>query len=183
MKAGEWYVAAVQFVYSKGYMNGTADRTFAPTQVLTRAEFVTVLHNIEGQSKADYKNTFSDVPKGKWFTTPIMWALNKKITNGIDKGKFGTDTKITREQLATMLYKYAETKKYKTTYNKKALSSFKDKGKVNDWATTAMQWAVSNGVMSGKGQADGSKLLDPQGQATRAECAQMIKNLIDNVAK
>ena len=179
----EWYIAAVQYVYEKGYMNGTSNTTFEPNTVLTRAQFVTVLHNIEGQPKEDYTKTFSDVVNGKWFTTPVMWALKNEITSGVGGGKFGTDTKITREQLATMLYKYAAYKEYKATFNKNALSSFKDKGNVSDWAEEAMQWAVSNGVMNGKGQADGSKLLDPKGQATRAECAQMILNMLATVAK
>ena len=183
VEKGAWYVSAVQFVYENGVMNGTGANTFEPMKVLTRAEFVTVLHNLEGKPNVAYKNTFKDVPKGKWFTTPVMWAYKNEITNGVSKTEFGTDTKITREQLATMLYKYAKVKKYKTTFDKKALNSFSDKNKVSSWATEAMQWAVSNGVMSGKGQEDGSKLLDPAGQATRAECAQMIKNLNDKVIK
>ena len=179
----EWYIAAVQYVYEKGYMNGTSNTTFEPNTVLTRAQFVTVLHNIEGQPKEDYTKTFSDVSNGKWFTTPVMWALKNEITSGVGGGKFGTDTKITREQLATMLYKYAAYKGYRTTFEKNSISAFKDHGKVSGWAEEAMQWAVSNGVMSGKGQKDGSRLLDPKGQATRAECAQMILNMMEKVVK
>ena len=180
---GEWYVSAVQFVYENGVMNGTGANTFEPMKVLTRAEFVTVLHNLEGKPDVAYKNTFKDVPKGKWFTTPVMWAYKNEITSGVSKTEFGTDTEITREQLATMLYKYAKLKKYKTTFDKNALNAFYDKNMVSSWATEAMQWAVSNGVMSGKAQVGNYKFLDPTGEATRAECAQMIKNLCDNLVK
>ena len=108
---------------------------------------------------------------------PVMWAVKNDITSGIGGGSFGPDQNITREQLATMLYKYAILKGYKTDIDKKALNDFPDRKKVSDWAKESMQWAVTNKVISGKAGKKGN-ILDPKGQASRAECAQMIKNLL-----
>ena len=109
-----------------------------------------------------------------------MWAAENDITSGTGDKQFSPNKNITREQLAVMLYKYAKNKGYKTGFDKKALNDFPDKTSVSDWATEAMQWAVSNKVLGGKTGKNGN-ILDPLGQATRAECAQMIKNLCDNV--
>ena len=176
----DWYVDAVQFVFDNGYMSGPMATQFVPNKALTRAEFVTVLFNKENAPAQTYKKTFSDVPQGQWYTNAVMWAVNKKITAGVGGGKFGTNTTITREQLATMLYSYAkEVKKVKMTSSSTALNGFSDKSKISSWAMDAMKWAVTNKIMNGKA----AKVLDPKGQATRAECAQMIKNYCDKYGK
>ena len=151
--------------------------------ILTRGQFVTVLYNMEGCPDAKYdKNIFSDVKEKEFYALPVMWAAKNDITSGIGDGMFAPDQLITREQLATMLHKYAIAKGYKTDTNKKALNSFPDRTSVSDWAKEAMQWAVTNGVMSGKADKNGN-ILDPKGQASRAECAQMIKNLLEKAMK
>ena len=179
--AGQWYVNAIQYVYDRKIMNGTSKDTFEPNTVLTRAQFITVLHNMEGKPDAAYMNTITDVPPGKWYTTPIMWAYANDITSGIFLDEFGVNVKITREQLATLLYKYAVIKKYNTTFKDNVLDPYPDTDKISTWASESMKWAISNGVISGKPDNKGGKILDPKGEATRAECAQMIKNLFDNV--
>ena len=179
---GEWYVDSVQFVYDRGIMSGMLGGIFGTKDVLTRAQFVTVLHNMEGKPEMEYTEQFTDVPDDEWYTQPILWAYENKITAGVDAKLFGTNNKITREQLATMLYKYANYKEYTTTVDTKALENFPDTKEVSDWAEEAMQWAVTNKVMQGKKASKGN-ILDPKGEATRAECAQMIRNMLENTVK
>ena len=173
-----WYKDAVKFVSEKGIMNGTSDTTFVPLKVLTRAEFVTVLHNMAGKPEMEYKDTFTDVAKKTWYTNPVMWAFENKVTSGISENEFGPDIKITREQLATMLLNYYGTSKLQI--NDTAISNFPDKDNVSDWAIEGVKWAVSNGIISGK-PSDNGNILDPKGEATRAECAQMIMNLMSKL--
>lgn len=183
VKAGEWYVTAIQFAFDNGYMVGTSDTTFGTNGLLTRAQFITVLHNLEGKPDQKYKAYYTDVPNNQWYTTPIMWATKKEITKGVKDKLFGTDQKISREQLATLLYRYAEYKGYSTKYKDTEWKKLPDKGEVSTWAVDATKWAVSHGIMSGKLQSDKTKRLDPKGQATRAECAQMIWNFYNEFMK
>ena len=176
VNAGEWFVGAVKFVYDNGIMNGISADQFDPNGKLTRAQFVTVLHNMEGKPQVDYQDIFTDVPNGEWYSIPVIWAYNLKITSGIGNGLFGTKNIITREQLATMLYSYAKTKGLDTSYTAGAIDGFADRANVDSWAEEAMNWAVSHGVMNGNGAG-----LDPRGEANRAQCAQMIKNLKEKV--
>ena len=183
VKAGEWYVNAVQFVYDKKIMNGTGDNTFSPLMTLTRGQFVTILYNMENRPKITFKGIFSDVKSSDYFALPVEWAAKQGITSGTGKGEFSPNAVITREQLAVMFYKYAQVKGYKTKINSKALDKYPDIKKIDEWALEAMKWAVTNGVMSGKATTSGKDILDPLGKATRAECAQMVKNLFDKAMK
>lgn len=179
----DWYSSAVEYNRNCGFMSGTGKGTFSPNSKLTRAQFVCVLYNVAGNPIVPYSNKFKDVPNNKWFTNGVMWALDKKITSGISNNEFGTEKTITREQLATLLYNFAkQDSRYETKYNKKALNKFTDNGQVSSYAKEAMQWAISNGVMSGKAT-KGIVILDPKGEATRAECAQIIMNFIKNTKK
>ena len=188
LEENAWYKDAVVYVQDNAFMNGTSGITFAPNMTLTRAQFVTVLHNIEGGKELpaeEYSDKFTDVPKDAWYTNPVMWALKNGVTSGVAADMFGTDEEITREQLATLLYKYAGTKgdEYSLTKDANALKAYPDVTDVSDWATEAMQWAVSNGVISGKPGEDGKNILNPKGNASRAECAQMIMNFITKTTK
>ena len=176
----EWFIGATQFVYDQGLMSGKELTLFAPNDIITRSEFVTVLYNKEKTPDIEYSGIFSDVEEAKWYSKPISWAAKNNITAGIGDGKFGTKQTITREQLATMLYSYAKMSNRVGTIKNDALNNFPDGNKVSNWANEAMKWAVSKGVMSGKGTSNGT-LLDPNGKATRAECAQMIKNYVEKV--
>ena len=175
---GTWQYEPAKFVYDKQYMVGKGkDKDgkviFDPNTALTRSEFVTTLYNAEGKPKVTYKNVFKDVTSGQWYSNPIIWAYNNKITSGYGDN-FGVSNKITREQMAQMFYSYAKYKGYKSSFSATALDKFKDKNKVSSWATDAMKWAVTNGIMKGKGEN-----LDPLATATRAECAAMLKNFCD----
>ena len=163
-------------------MSGTSKTTFEPMTNLTRGQFITVLYNLEGKPNTTFKNIFSDVKESDFFGPAVVWASTKNIVKGIGNGKFGPNQQITREELATMLYNYASYKKYSLQIDSYVLDKFADAGKVQSWAHKPVEWAVTQGVINGKGKnASGMDVLDPQGKATRAECAQMIKNLVEKV--
>ena len=167
-----WMYSGIKYVYQKGIMTGKSDDEFDPTGHLTRAEFTTTLYSMSGKPQITYQNTFRDVPDKQWYTSPVIWASANGITNGYPNGNFGVSDNITREQLALMMYKYAtEVCGYEVSINNGVLSSYSDYELVNEWAENAMQWAVTNGVISGTG--DGR--LNPQGNATRAECAAILR--------
>ena len=176
---GKWYVPAITYVYNHKYMQGVSDTEFAPNTILTREMFVTVLYNMEGQPDVNYKRTFADVSGRDWFARSVFWAYSNDITKGIDKTLFGTGQYITREQAATMLYNYAQYKKFKDKKSGTKISSFPDYNRISTWAKEGMQWAVTNHIINGKSGNDGKNLLDPTGMATRAECAQIIKNFME----
>ena len=179
VQTGAWYVSAIQYVYDNGIMTGKTATTFAPNANLTRAEFTTVLYSQAGKPAVTYQPIFKDVEQGAWYSSPVLWAYDKGIVSGYTNGCFGTSDKITREQLALMMYKYAQMKGYDTTADADILSSFSDEAAISNWARGAIQWAASRGIMSGKGKGtDGKPMLDPKGNATRAECAAMIKKLL-----
>ena len=172
-------MSAVQYAYDKGIMGGKSETVFAPEANLTRAEFATVLYSQSGKPAVTYRPVFKDVEEGAWYSNPVLWAYDNGIVSGYANGNFGTSDNITREQLALMMYKYAKTKGYDTTAESGMLQKFSDEAQISTWAREAIQWAASHGIMSGKGNgADGKPLLDPQGNATRAECAAMMKKML-----
>ena len=173
----QWYLRAVQFVFDNAIMNGTSDTTFAPDMILTREQFVTVLYNMEDRPSVDDAENFHDVKKGEYYEKSVLWAKTNQITSGISETEFGVGNQIPRQQLVTLLYNYAKIKGYDLTAKEDAISDFPDVKDVAEWAQTPVKWAVTNGVISGKKAQDGKNILDPEGKATRAECAQMIKNL------
>ena len=171
------YLRAVQFVFYNAIMNCTSDTKFAPGMILTREQFVTVLYNMEDRPSVDDAENFHDVKKGEYYEKPVLWAKTNQITSGISETEFGVGNQIPRQQLVTLLYNYAKIKGYDLTAKEDAISDFPDVEDVAEWAQTPVKWAVTNGVISGKKAQDGKNILDPEGKATRAECAQMIKNL------
>ena len=175
----DWWVNAVQFVYDYDIMAGTK-AGFEPKSPITREQFVQVLYNHCGKPDATgIVNRFSDV-KEDWYTKAVLWGNQNDIANGYDNGLFGIGDNITREQLTVMLYKYAKLKQYDLTFTSNLTDQFPDGNKVDIWAKEAMSWAVSQGIMSGKGiSSDRANLrLDPLGDATRAECASMFMKLL-----
>ncbi len=166
VKNGEWYSEAVAYVYNKGMMNGT-EKGFEPNAATTRAMLVTMLHRLAGEPNTGNAN-FSDVADGQWFSKAIAWASANGVVTGYADGKFGPNDAITREQLAAVLYRFAQAKGMDVSA-KSGLSNFSDSGKVSGWAQEAMQWAVGAGIINGD-----SGALKPQGNATRAEVAMMI---------
>lgn len=168
-----WQYAPAKYVYNKGIMTGNGideegNVIFAPDGKLTREQFAQVLYSAEGKPDIAYQEEFSDVQDGKWYTKAVLWAKEKGIVSGYGNGRFGVGDSITREQLASMLYKYAIEKGYETA-KRSNFSKFTDAKEISDWAVKQLQWAVFYGIINGKGQK-----LDPKGSATRAECAAML---------
>ncbi len=181
---GQWYVVAVQYAYDTGLMSGTL-KGFEPMTTLTREQFAQILYSNAGKPQVTAENIFYDVPETQWYYNAVIWAYDNSIVSGKpadDKGTpYGVGGEITREQLALMMYKYALILEIDTNYTPGLLDTFADKEKVHDWASTAIQWAVSHGIMSGKPVGDGTFNLDPIGSATRAECAAMMRKMLTMV--
>ena len=175
--SGDWFYDAVAYVYDKGMMEGTTDTTFAPTMNLTRSMIAQVLYNLEERPEAPGAAGFTDVAAGAWYADAVNWAAARGIVKGYDTGAFGPEDSVTREQLAAILYRYAQVKGYDTTQGGMAVREFSDSASISDWAQEAMAWAVNAQVLSGKGNG----VLDPQGTATRAEVAQMLMNFVEHV--
>ena len=175
--SGDWFYDAVAYVYDKGMMEGTTDTTFAPAMNLTRSMIAQVLYNLEERPEAPGAAGFPDVAAGAWYADAVNWAAARGIVKGYDTGAFGPEDSVTREQLAAILYRYAQAKGYDTTKGGMAVREFSDSASISDWAQEAMAWAVNAQVLSGKGNG----VLDPQGTATRAEVAQMLMNFGEHV--
>ncbi|MCI6552113.1 MAG: S-layer homology domain-containing protein, partial [Lachnospiraceae bacterium] len=173
-QSGAWKYDNVKYVYENGIMNGISGTTlFNPDGKLDRAMFATVLHRMAKTPAVAYTDKFSDVKQGKYYTSAILWAAEKKIVSGLSDGSYGVTDNITREQIAKMLYEYAKTQNYDIS-GAAVLDSFTDTNKVGIWAVNYMKWAVDAGMISGKPNGDGTFRLDPKGAATRAECAKML---------
>ena len=175
--SGDWFYDAVAYVYDKGMMEGTTDTTFAPAMNLTRSMIAQVLYNLEERPEAPGAAGFPDVAAGAWYADAVNWAAARGIVKGYDTGAFGPEDSVTREQLAAILYRYAQAKGYDTTQGGMAVREFSDSASISDWAQEAMAWAVNAQVLSGKGNG----VLDPQGTATRAEVAQMLMTFVEHV--
>lgn len=175
---GVWYTNAIKFVYDNNIMSGKGDY-FKPNDNITREEFVQVLYNHAGKPAVSGNNVYSDVSKTAYYYNAVLWAKNNNIANGKTKdGKiiFGVGQNITREEIAQMLYQYAKIKNYKQDINKDAFNEFTDSNKYSSWAETSLKWAVTQGIISGKGT---PLRLDARANATRAECASMIKKMLE----
>ena len=186
VKTGSWQYNPAKYVYDHGYMNGKGVKdgkvVFAPNQNITREEFVRVLYNAEGCPVVTISNPYPDVKEDTWYTAAVLWARENGIANGRADGKFGIGNNITRQDMAVMLYKYALYKGYDTTRDDSKISEFADAAQVSNYVINAMNWAVTQDIISGKGESEAEKSemrLDPKGQTTRAECASMIKKLME----
>ena len=176
--AGAWFENYVQYVYDSKIMTGLTEKKFGLNDPLARAQFAMIIWRMTDAPEMDYDKIFSDIEDGIWYTDAILWAANAKIVTGYsDTGKFGPADNINREQMAVMMYRYSKYLGYDTD-SKADFSKFKDANRVNEFAKEAMQWAVGKEIISGK---DGGTVLDPQGNATRAECAAIIQRFISNV--
>ncbi len=173
-----WAEDAIDFATAHGMFGGTSDTTFSPDRTMTRGMIAVVLHNLEDNPDYAFEGSFDDVHPDSWYADGIHWMVDNGIGGGYGDGKFGADDKITREQLATFLYRYAGVMGYGTSGGV-SLSGFTDAGSVSGYATEAMQWAVGNGLIGGMG--DGT--LAPQGNATRAQVATILMRFIENLTK
>ena len=172
-----WYFPAVEYVFNNGLMNGTTATTFAPNVELNRAMMAAVLYNMEGKPACDKSGLFSDVENGKWYTDAVNWAASNNIVSGIPDGTYAPNQALTREQMASILYRYAEYKGIDVSA-RADLSTFTDGTTVSPWAQDVVQWAVAEKLINGVGTE-----LQPKGTATRAQVATVLMNYCENVAK
>jgi hypothetical protein len=174
----DWFYDSVTFAVYRGLMNGTSASTFSPNDPMNRAMLVTVLHRLEGSPVATGANSFTDVKESEWYTNAVTWASTNHITTGYGISLFGTDDPVTREQMATILHRYASYKHYDTT-RAADLSSYTDSPEIGDWAQTAMQWANAEGLITGRT----TTTLAPRGSATRAEVAAIIMRFVEGIVE
>lgn len=176
---GDWFLAAVQYVYENDRMAGTSSTTFQPEVNLTRAMAAQVLYNLEGQPAVTGDTTFTDAAAaGEWAVKAITWAEQTGVVAGIGDGLFDPTANVTREEFAQMMYNYASYKEYDLTLEGD-LSQFEDASAISSWAETAMSWANGSGLINGHD--DGT--IDPQGTTTRAQAASILMNFDQNVAE
>lgn len=177
VKESDWFYKGVNYVVENGMMNGVGNDQFAPNAPLTREMLAVVLYNMEKQPESTGVNPFADVKADMWYTDAIVWANANGIVAGYDDSTFGLGDSITREQLATILYRYAQLKGYDVT-EKADLTGYADSTAISGYAVEAMQWANANGIVNGMTETT----LAPQGTATRAQVATMLMNFCENVA-
>ena len=177
--ASAWYYDAVAFVCENGIMEGTGDTQFQPDMTTTRSMIVTMLHRLEGEPFGG-TSSFHDVVYGSWYADAVAWVSSPliNIVEGYDNGGFGPNDAITREQLATFLYRYAQHKGYDTA-STGSLSGYSDAGRVSSWARTAISWANTKGLITG----NTATTLNPLGYASRAEVATVLMRFVENVAE
>ena len=177
VKASDWYASAVDFVSSHELFQGVGDGNFAPKAPMTRAMLVTVLYRLEDEPAASGMVSFNDVPADSWYAKAVAWAAKEGIVMGNGSG-FAPNDNITREQIATILYRYAQYLGIDVSA-KGNVSRFSDGSKVSGWAADAMAWAVEVGLFQG----DDSNCLNPGSNATRAEVATLMQRLVKLIVK
>lgn len=171
-----WRYEAVAYVKEKGIMNGISGTSrFAPDEPLTRAMFAAIIYRMEGSPAASYAAKFPDVPDGNYFSVPIVWANQAGMINGhSNTGLFGTFENITREDMVTIMYRYAKYKNLDLS-GAGSLGVFFDQDQISGYAREALAWAVGNGIINGR---SGTGLVDPRGNASRVECAAIIQRFM-----
>ena len=173
----DWFYDAVVYAYDTGLMSGVSDREFAPNSTLTRAMVAQMLYSLEGKPRTGSAG-YADVAFGAWYEDAVAWISSEGLMTGYSDTAFGPDDPVTREQLALILYNYADWAGYDVR-GSVSLGSYIDADSASTWAVEALEWAIDAGLISGRG--DG--ILAPAGTATRAEVAQIFMNFLENVAQ
>ena len=168
-----WYFDAVEFVASEGLFNGTSSTSFTPDGNMNRAMIVTVLYRLAGSPAVTGEVAFNDVASGLWYSSAVIWADANGIVEGFGDGRFAPLQNVTREEIACFIYRYAAFAGQDISAAAD-LSSYTDTSSIHDWALSAMQWAVSEEIITGRP----SGALDPRGFATRAEVATMMMRFL-----
>ena len=166
---GEWYYDATKALNDLGIMGGYPDGSFGPQNLLTRADFVTLLHRLV-ETPSSVASTFTDISDEAYYAPAVAWAAENGIVNGTSATEFSPNTSLTREQLVTILYRYRDAKYAESTRTE----AFADYAAVSGYAKEAMTWAVENGIVTGK---DG--LLAPRDAVTRAETAVVLVRFVE----
>jgi uncharacterized repeat protein (TIGR02543 family) len=183
--ATKWYYSSVQYVYQKGIITGTGKTTFSPSGNLTRGQFAAILYRMAGRPAVTYTAKYKDVPDGKYYSAAAMWSSSDSVgvlfgdrnSSGQSVGYYRPLDKITRQEMAAAMYRYAKYKGLDSTASSD-ISGYPDVSSVSSWGVAAMKWAVGNGIITGQ-KKSGVAYLMPKGNATRAECAAIIKRFCE----
>lgn len=178
VQATDWFYPSVKYAVQNKLFYGTAESAFAPNEHMTRAMLVTVLYRLEGNPAVTAAGSFSDVPSGQWYADAVTWARANQIVSGYGSGLFGANDKITREQMATILYRYAQYKGGDMTKTS-SLNEYTDAKTISTWASDAMKWAKAKGLITGTS----ATTLSPAENATRAQVATLLMRLGENGGK
>ena len=166
--ADAWYAEAVEYVRDNGLMSGTSATTFAPNDTMTRSMLATTLYREAGSPAVSGSDAFTDTQEGAWYADAVLWASQEGVISGYGNGLFGTNDPVSREQIATILWRYAGSP------SADAGQDFADESEIASYAVAAVDWARANGVVNG---ADGNRFL-PRNSASRAEVAVMLCNYL-----
>ena len=176
VKESDWFYDTVKYVNQNGIINGMTEDTFAPGTELTRAMLVTILYRAEGSPEVDADSKFSDVKESEWFGAPVIWAAENGIVNGVSETEFAPNNAITREQIATIMYRFAQAKSYDVAIGTvTSIDGYDDVDAISTWAVDALKYTVGTGIMKGKTEST----LNPQDKATRAEAATVVMRFIE----
>ena len=176
VRESDWFYEDVAFAYENGLFAGTSDTTFSPNASMTRAMLVTVLYRLEDQPAVNGRSGFSDVQYNGYYEDAVTWAADNGIVNGTSASTFSPNANVTREQMAAILYRYAQYKKYNTAASA-SLNGFTDHASVSGYAAASLEWAVAEKLINGSA----GKLM-PTGNATRAQVAAILHRFVENVA-
>ena len=172
VKTDDWFCSAVNYVVGKKLFNGVSDNEFAPNDSLTRAMLVTILYRLDGEPETEIGEGFADVESGAYYEKAVAWAKANGIVNGITDSEFAPNNNITREQIASIIYRYAKYKGYDVSVGEDTnILSYDDANKMSDWAVAAIQWACGAGLINGRTEST----IVPDGTATRAEAAAIMQ--------
>ncbi len=174
VKPTDWFADEVQYVANEGLMNGTSADVFTPNGTLTRAQIVTILYRAAGEPAVEEKASFSDVAEGEWYSDAIAWAKDNKVVDGYPEGVFKPLNPVTREQIATILYRYENSPKAEGD-----LSKYPDADTISIYAEDAMTWAVGEGLINGIASEGKDTILAPRNNATRAQFAAIIMRYLE----
>ena len=174
----DWYSGGIRYVYENGLMNGTSSWYFRPTANTTRAMVATVLYRLEGSPRVSGGSGFTDVKSGSWYDDAVTWASRYGIIKGYGDDTFGPNDPFTREQMAALLYRYADYCRCDMTAGRTIdLSQYRDHGDVSTYAIPALRWAIGEEIITGRT----GRLLAPDGTASRAEVAVMVARFVEDV--
>lgn len=174
VKENDWYYADVEYAVENGLFNGTSATAFAPNGIITRAMMVTVLYRAEGEPAVNKSIPFADVDMGAYYANAVTWAKQNGIVNGVSETEFAPDDNITREQIAAIMFRYAQYKGMDAVTLEENLH-FTDANEISEYAVSAMNWAVGTGLMKGKS----ATTINPKDNATRAEIAAILHRFIE----
>lgn len=176
IKTSDWYYDEVQYVFENGLMKGVTDTIFDPAGMTSRGQIVTILYRLDGRPELSKENPFKDVGRGLYYEAPITWAAENAIVSGYSSDTFGPEDSITREQMASILYRYARYKGYDISKSAD-LTVFEDLNKLNSYAVKSMAWANGEGLITGFT----ATKLEPQGNAMRAQVASILYRFCERI--